>query len=490
MNINNFLYTFCLSDREFLELSNHIEFGNQYISFSENTDCLCHSESGNSLCIIGLCVDAYGELNREDIPKYAYKGFVSSSRNDFSDLLFLDRFAGKFVILLKIADLTYVFTDPSASLTIYYNMNSNIVASSEKIIAQLFNLDMSERNVKIRKSSDLSTPLPNDVTNYEQIKVLLPNHYRIMQKKCNVRFFPNNQSIYKNIKVEQAVDYTVKLATNILTQFNIYTKQVFCPLTSGYDSRVIFALLSKNIVNLKCYTYYHKGYTETSGDYYIASKLANFSGNQHNKIDIIRAKEEDYHYLREYISEYINIDNVNLISSLRESHGKSTIYEGDIIDQIGKTLIGQNLNERHATASFLTCKTHNYDRETVKEIKKWKSDINVTKFSIFDLFSWENRLARYVAQTAQIHSAYEINSLNFFNNRAIIKSWMQVDRKSRKNMNIHKEIIKTINGNLLQFEFNPDSKTDWMKKNNVLFLIGTYTKFYRDKLKYLLRRKI
>jgi hypothetical protein len=29
-----------------------------------------------------------------------------------------------------------------------------------------------------------------------------------------------------------------------------------------------------------------------------------------------------------------------------------------------------------------------------------------------------------------------------------------------------------------------------MKKNNVLFLIGTYTKFYRDKLKYLLRRKI
>src|SRR5690606_12611648 len=108
--------------------------------------------------------------------------------------------------------------------------------------------------------------------------------------------------------------------------------------------------------------------------------------------------------------------------------------------------------------------------------------------AIYDLFAIENRLGRWASQGNMIYSAAGIVNLNIFNCRAIIESWMQIPRRKRKKYFIHNYFFNAIAPDLLQFPFNPDDKTSWIKDYAPLFLIGTYAKYLAAKLRFRIKK--
>ena len=92
-----------------------LDVGGLILSYNTDTKVEMSFSSGKWVCVIGLCVDAYGKLNTKEI---------ANRINTFEDIedsfAFIKRLAGKFVVIQKIKHQLYAIPDATASLPIYY----------------------------------------------------------------------------------------------------------------------------------------------------------------------------------------------------------------------------------------------------------------------------------------------------------------------------------------------------------------------------------
>ncbi len=132
-------------------------------------------------------------------------------------------------------------------------------------------------------------------------------------------------------------------------------------------------------------------------------------------------------------------------------------------------------------------KTHNFSKDNKKEVRRWIRDVHpyvhTSGLSKFDLFFWEHRVGNWTANS-YLNSDLLTASLNIFNSRTIIETWLRVPRKQRMNNLIHKKIIELNWPELLEFPFNPDEKYGFLWKNSLPYYVAVWGKYTLDRLKY------
>lgn len=92
-------------------------------------------------------------------------------------------------------------------------------------------------------------------------------------------------------------------------------------------------------------------------------------------------------------------------------------------------------------------------------------------------------MARWATLYSMMYSLCGVPSLNIFNCGELIDSWIALPRKKRADYYISTELLKKLDEQLLHYPVNPGDKFEWMKKNNVLFFIATYLKYFIGLLK-------
>lgn len=216
--------------------------GSLTVSHTAATNVLTAEQDGRAAAVIGYCVDAHGELACGDIPAQ----FLAQTFSDaMAAFRYFDRFAGAYLVLYQEGDKLFLWGDATCSLPICYSVSGHAfcAAMTDKLAADLLGLAVSEYSLKIRNGSTAySQPLPNDLTMYDGVKVLLPNHYLDCGSRKAVRVPLGVRETKDPQELAAIVDHTAALARTV-TAYYRKDFNIACPLTAGSDSRTILSFL-------------------------------------------------------------------------------------------------------------------------------------------------------------------------------------------------------------------------------------------------------
>ncbi len=480
-----FTYYITDSDISKMDLAKKVEIGKWNIYASDKTDVkIFNDENGVSIVIIGYCIDSRGEFPKDDICSYL------SKYDDESFTGAISRFAGKFVIARIDSDGINVYTDATATMPVFYCKKAGYthISSLEYFIKENAICAVSKDALHIIKYSDGAKTLPADMSHYEGIFALLPNHYYSSESDMVFRYGKKEGT--PCMSSEEAADKTASLICNIINQIS-KDYVIKCPLTGGYDSRVVLAALEHiSYGDPGIYTMRHT-MDETYSDISIPNMIARDKGYNYTLIEDVEASDDYKNFCNLVMGNGLYSERtLNLIYTLKDYLGDACLLNGDIMGQIGKSSLHRSIRECFMGPRYYRCKVHNTSKYTLNQMRKWyKKAKEYGVKNICDKFSKEIRLGRWAADENSMYSLFGINVINMFNSTDIIDVWECVPRSERKFSLLHKELIEIMHHTLLEYGFGAEkfSIEHIIRKSDITFYIATFAKYY---IQYLNNLKI
>lgn len=414
---------------------------------------------------------------------------IISCCTDISEVIEFEKsLGGKYLILFRNEDQYYFLGDATYSIPAFYNTDGEFACTSNLYyLVDQYGYLPDQKFQSIRESGDISQAMPFDVTQYREIKQLLPNHYLSVNCREAIRFINSAQS-----QVTLTVDEATELAAPLIEAMCEFYKQRFiihCPITSGRDSRVVLAFLSAQGEDVHCYTIRHPEHNEDNQDIVIPKLLCAENHIPYEQIKDVTVSETLKRKMDYLLGEnHYSPRTLRIAQTIYEHYGSGAVINGDIIGQVGKCSLHRDIPLCFATPNYFRCKLHNYSKESKRQLELWLEEIKNSGECIntFDLFSIENRMGRWAAQENLIYNSIGQIYLNVFNSRSIIYLWTAVSRKERKKSSIHIDLIKKKMPELLKIPFESDESMiiRLSKANGLLYLLSSYAKYYIELMKF------
>ncbi len=463
--------------------------GDYVFCYDSRTPVDCFKDGNREMLIYGYAVDVI--MGQSD----GLSEKACAEASDIDGIIeFEKKLGGKYIVLYAENGRLYCIGDATCSVPVYYlsGTKNAVCCSNPQMLIEKFGLRSDERLLKIRKSGNANQAMPFDVTPYKEIKQLIPNHYLDFSARKAVRFINFNRE-QKEISPEEAAKITSDMIDKITDMY--YKKfAVRCPLTAGRDSRVVLAFLSRAACDdkIKTYTVWQEKFKNDSQDWNIPLDLSAVVKTEHERIYSDEITEEKRNELDEILGRNAYPDDAFRLALTLENHyPEEAIIEGDIMGQVGKCSLHRDIPVSFATAGYFRCKLHNYSKDAKLLLNEWMDEIKKSgeRVNIFDLFSIENRLGRWSAQTHIIHNTMGRIYVNIFNSRSIIYIWTAVDRAKRKKSLIHLSLIRERFPKLFEIPFERDKSSviSLAKSNAFIFYIASYLKYFVQSIQFKLK---
>ena len=466
------------------------------IAFGPYRFCYTNGTPVNNACcgdrellVFGLAVDVRDGVGDNLASK------ILTSTCTLQDVIDYDTFlGGKYILLYKDSTGVYAIPDATASIPFCYTLDSCplVCAADSEQIAKILDLQPDAELLKVRNSGDISQAMPYDLTVYKNIAQLLPNHYFSFLERRAVRFVNYDQK-QSPLSYKKAAELTAPFISNILQYYKQHFK-LYCPLTSGWDSRVVLAVMLSKEEAVATYTIRHDNFSENEPDIVIPQKIAEqFAVSNIQIPDLLPSANmlkifDDRLGATGYSKRTLMIAN-----TIKSSYGDGAVINGDIIGQVGKCSLHRDIPETLATARYFRCKLHNYSKESLYQLNRWIKDIKDSgeKVNLFDLFSIESRMGRWAAQENLIYGMIGQNYLNIFNSRSIIYQWIRVSRKHRKLSKIHQQLIAITYPELMGIPVGGDMSIfeKISKLNGLTYYLAGFVKFYFEKFCFMRKKQ-
>lgn len=478
-----FSYYISESDIDIEELTHEYRFG-KYNVLTDSMTPFLHAGNGISECaIFGYAVNVITGSS-QDLAQW----IINSCSNISCVIEFEKNLGGKYIILYRNEDHYYILGDATCSIPVFYNTSGRLSCSSNyQYLVRHYGYRPDQTFQSIRDSGEISQAMPYDITKYREIKQLIPNHYLDF---CNqeVGRYVNSNQFQQTLTVERAVELSVPMIETICDFYKSKFK-IYCPITSGRDSRVVLAFLARKNKALQCYTIHHPEHHEDTQDIVIPRQLCTQNDISYEQIDdvaVSNALKSEMDYLLG--ENNYSLRTLRIAQTIKEHYGDGAVINGDIIGQVGKCSLHRDIPLCFATPRYFRCKLHNYSKESKRQLELWLEEIKNSGECVntFDLFSIENRMGRWAAQENLIYNSLGQLYLNVFNSRSIIYLWTAVNRKERKMSSIHESLIKKKMPKLLEVPFESDDSMiiRLSKANGLTYLLSSYAKYYIERAKF------
>ena len=470
------------------ELPVEREFGKYTISVDANTPYSYASNGAVVSAVFGIACNVISGKSENIVEE------IVENCKSISDVVAYEKYlGGKYILLFSNGEQYYLLGDATCSIPIFYNTEDVFACSSNcQYIANLKKYPVDSEFSLIRKSGDISQAMPYDITAYRQIKQLIPNHYLEINKQTAVRFVNSNQK-QKAISVEEATEIVLPMIESI-TDFYRRQYKVYCPITSGRDSRVVLSFLMKGTGRFSCYTMKHPEHKENTQDIVVPVELCKKVNVAHRIVEDVIVSDALKSEVDSLLgTETYSLRTLRIAQTIHEFFGDGAVLNGDIIGQVGKCSLHRDIPLLFATPAYFRCKLHNYSKGAKVQLRRWIKEIEASgeKTNLFDLFSIENRMGRWAGQENLLYNTLGQVYLNIFNCRSIIYTWTAVDRKERKQSMLHIDLIKRTCGILTDIPFEKEdnilfrvSKATW-----ATYLLSSYLKYCIEKVKRIKGRR-
>ena len=486
------IFSFYISKRNvhISEIPREQKIGDYYLYLDSYTP-LDVCESGDRICaIFGYAVDL--ESHRSD----SLAEYIINSSLSLQDVIEAEyRLGGKYLLIYKDSSECFILGDATCSIPIYYTLSPEefVCTSNPMFVVRDKNLSPDATLQHIRESGDISQAMPFDLTEYKEIKQLIPNHYLSFNLQTAIRFV-NSTTKQQQLTIKQATEKAMPLI-ECLTKYYLSKFKLYCPITSGRDSRVVLAFLSTITgAPVDCYTMKHTEHSGTEQDLLIPCQLGSVCEMNYRQIEDIAATNEHINFLDYFLGRNrYSLRTLNIAHTIHSHFADGAIINGDIIGQVGKCSLHRDIPSIFATAGYFRWKLHNYSKEAkialdlwIKEVKDSQEGVN-----LFDLFSVENRLGRWAAQENAIYNAIGQLYLNIFNSRSIIYIWTAVSRGERKKSLLHLALIQETCPALLDIPFEKDQSAfiKLCKSNGLFYYVSSFLKYCIEKQKFMREKK-
>ena len=461
------------------------KIGDFYLLTDEKTPLHYLKKENRELIIFGYAVDVISG-QRENLAET-----VLAETKDFIGVVdYEKRFGGKYIILYAENGKCYCLGDATCSVPAFYTtgLKNTACCSNPQLLIDIFGLQKDPVLQKIRESGNLNQAMPYDVTPYKEIKQLIPNHYVNLSEQTAYRFVNSfvKQSV---VSPQKAAEITAPMIENI-TKMYLDNFEVYCPLTSGRDSRVVYAFLNKlSEKKVNSYTIWHDRFEKDNQDWTVPIDLVKICKGNHRQL----YKADITPETKKAMDDIVGVDGYpqdafTLSVTVKKNFPDCATIEGDIIGQVGKCSLHRDVPSVLATPRYFRCKLHNYSDESRVLLKKWLKEIKASgeKVNSFDLFSVENRLGVWASHTHLVRNTMGMPFVNVFNSRSIIYTWTAVDRAERMKSLIHIELIKIIKPELLEvpFEREKSGLKNAARSNKFAFYFASFAKYYIEKRKF------
>lgn len=478
-----FSYYISESDIEIEELKHKYRFGKYTMLTDSKTPYLHAYNEKNECTIFGYAVNVF----TKESDRLAEK--LISCCADISEVIEFEKtLGGKYLILYRYEEQYYFLGDATYSIPVFYNIKGEFACTGNlHYLVEQYGYLPDQKLQSIRESSDISQAMPFDVTQYSEIKQLLPNHYMSVNERKAIRFINSPQGSVA-LTVDKATELAIPLIETMCEFYKLRFK-VHCPITSGRDSRVVLAFFAAQSDDVHCYTIRHPEHHEDSQDVVIPKLICSENHISYEQIKDITVSEALKRKMDYLLGENLySLRTLCIAQTIHEHYGSGAIINGDIIGQVGKCSLHRDIPLCFATPSYFRCKLHNYSKESKRQLELWLKEVKKSGECVntFDLFSIENRMGRWAAQENLIYNSIGQIYLNVFNSRSIIYLWTAVNRKERKQSNIHINLIKKKMPELLEIPFESDESriVRLSKANGLTYLLASYAKYYIELMKF------
>lgn len=466
ISYNNSFFTYYLSNKKIDYFDNVLNIGSLYLSYSNTTEVISAQLDERYLFVLGFCIDAHDEIKQDSIPDF----LLSNSSNLNNILSVTIRLAGRYLIFYQETDKLYIIPDGISSVSTFYTTAGEVnISSNEKIISNIQNLSPSEYGLNLIKNC--TSRLPGDSTIYDNIRILLPNHYLDVYNHTSVRFHIGLN--INNLTIEDKCGKIKELSINIAKQ--CLRKYNLCPpLTGGHDSRLSAAIILAVNSKVVFHTIRHPTLNINSPDLVVPAHIKSTYNLNHFFIHVPEVPEDFNKSLKSLID--INCFFESLVPqeiysriNSKEFNNNVTIG-GAIIDQIGRASKFGNIPNWMVKTWIIYLYYGSFNRNVRKEIKLWIKDTKSIKQDILlhDLISWEERCGRWASNTSKIYDTGGLMSLNLFNCYEIIYLMVKIPRKDRENLIIYNTIFQSLYPEFLDIPFNPILKESKKLRHTLL----------------------
>lgn len=455
----------CLGKCHAEELPNYFSIGGSTCWYSRNTECLEGSSDGRKVVILGTCVDVEGRIERKEIAQRLCELDFGSFEKA------VDGLCGVYVIFREDNNgEVFVFGDAIHMLSIYYGTTGpykGIAASSESLIVDDAKVISAEGEEMDRCAFSSGRYLAGDLTMYEGVRCLLPNHYLDVSRAKAVRYFPRGklQPAKSVDEVDAIIDDTVRLVGNVITQF-AKTMKFASPLTPGGDSRVNCAFLRKIVPDADVLYYTLRTY-EVSLDKKNEEFIVDLAGTMGIK---------DFHVypILQCLTEDQLLELQRVCGPTRPwdrtiwtyhpavgMHGDGrTIVSGQLIGHLLGSAAGRGKPEWLLPKLYIRALQGNTSNAAAKAVSRWYEEAidKGNGYSVLDLWLWEIRCGRWNSNLISINSLLGIRDVNFYNSTRIISEWCRIPRRLRvaKRKPLHIKLIERLLPDVADIPFNPD----------------------------------
>ncbi len=457
----------------------------EYVLYADNRTPLQNAvENNRELVIFGYSVDVFSGQS-ENLAKA-----ILDETETLRDIIEREKnLGGKYVLFYREGNKLFCIGDATCSVPVFYGvgLDNTICCTNPKLIIDAYSLKTNPLLQKIRDSGPLNQAMPYDVTPYKEIKQLIPNHYIDFSEEKAFRFV-NSTVLQKEISPQKAAEITAPMIEKI-TQMYLSRFKIYCPLTSGRDSRVVLAFLKSLSDDVNTYTIWKDKFKIDDQDWSVPVKLADLIKADHRQIYKEDITEENKNAMDSLLGKDAYPDDAFQLSITVNKHYKGcATVEGDIVGQVGKCSLHRDIPVSFAIPAYFRCKLHNYSDEAKALLKLWLDEINTAKEKVnpFDLFSVENRLGVWASHTHLLRNTMGQPYVNIFNSRSIIYVWTAVNRALRMKSMIHIELIKLKSPELLEIPFERDKSglVNFARSNRFVFYIASFAKYYVQRKKF------
>ena len=290
------------------------------------------------------------------------------------------------------------------------------------------------------------------------------------------------------MNADEAADQTISIVRVIVEQY-LKAFSVSCPVTGGYDSRMVLGLLQMIAPNLPCYTIRHHGVSENNPDLSVPRRIFADYREHYRVFEDVELPQDVTDWLDAVLGKGNYSQRTALIAhTIRTNLADHAIVNGDIAGQVGKVSLHRNIPNWLMGIRYYRCKLHNYSHSCLRVLNEWFRDANgQSNTEVCDLFSIENRLGRWAAQENQIYDLLGVPYLNIFNCRRLIAAWTSVPRSQRKMTAIHQAVLLKVAPELLSFGFPASLSARMAKKTDLIYWISSFVKFYYERTVFLVK---
>jgi hypothetical protein len=387
---------------------------------------------------------------------------LCSEAEPVESLQSVNRFGGRWILIVDNGTHVRLLNDALAQRQIYYTSSQvegrTWCASQPGILATLLHLEFSKEAADFvetqKKAGQTEYWFPNDLTPYDGIKLLLPNHYLEWTSARQKRFWPCDNS--GHLQMGEAAKAGAGLLRGMMSSAaNRFPLEIL--ISAGWDSRVVLAASKELKTGIRFFTFV----TENSNvvDVDVPAKLLPKLGRTH---EILRAPHSaDAKFKELYLHNVSAAHEVwvplaqALFGFCRPSALRVTGSGSETVRQQFRPPVSSGV-----TPEILARFAHAQNRFATDAFAGWLSAAPANRgFDVLDLFYWEQKCGQWLA-IGQVEWDIVGESFAPFNCRELLAVLLSVKERYRvpPHYKLYRTLIKRLWPAVLSEPINPHKR--------------------------------